>query len=164
MPLTDSLQKILIRDLRAFGREIALFPDDTSLWAVLPGLTNSSGNLALHVAGNLQHFIGTVLGGTDYLRDRDREFAQRSGTRQQLRALLDQTARVIERVLPRLDAPALAAPYPAAPGGLAVSTGTWLLHLATHLAFHLGQAGALRRALTGSSVTAGAMGLKELQE
>jgi hypothetical protein len=73
-----ALRMILLRDLRALGREIALFPDETSIWVVLPGLSNSAGNLALHVAGNLQHFLGHVLGGTDYIRDRDQEFAQRS--------------------------------------------------------------------------------------
>lgn len=160
----DALRLILVRDLRAFARELELFPDEATLWAVRPGISNSAGNLALHVAGNLQHFVGHILGGTDYARDRDREFAQRSGSREEL---LDQLARaqaVVERVLPGLAAEALAAPFPAVPGGLAVSTGTWLLHLATHLAFHLGQAGTLRRALTGSSATSGAMGLADLQD
>ncbi len=156
------LLKTMLRDLHAMQRELALFPDETSVWSTLPGVANSAGNLALHVAGNLRHFIGHVLGGSDYRRDREREFSQRSGTREDLLAQLAQAEEVMRTVLPALDQAALAAPYPAAPGGLAVSTGTWLLHLATHLAFHLGQAGILRRALTGSSTTSGALGLKEL--
>ena len=156
------LLKTMLRDLHAMERELALFPDETSVWRTLPGVANSAGNLALHVAGNLRHFIGHVLGGSDYVRDRDREFSQRSGSREDLRAQLAQAEEVLRSVLPVLDAQALDAPYPAAPGGLAVSTGTWLLHLATHLAFHLGQAGTLRRALTGSSATSGALGLQEL--
>jgi hypothetical protein len=38
-----------------------------------------------------------------------------------------------------------------------ISTALMLLHLATHLAFHLGQAGYLRRALTGDSTSAGGL-------
>jgi uncharacterized damage-inducible protein DinB len=162
MDPTLGLRKIMLRDLRAFARELVLFPDEAALWSVVPGISNSAGNLALHVAGNLQHFIGQVLGGSDYLRDREREFAQRSGSREELLALLGRAEAAVESVLPDLDEQALASPYPAAPGGLAVPTGTWLLHLTAHLAFHLGQIGMLRRALTGSAATSGAMGLQEL--
>ncbi len=164
MDATAGLRTIMVRDLRAFVRELALFPDEAALWSVVPGITNSAGNLALHVAGNLQHFVGRVLGGSDYLRDREREFSQRAGSREELQALLQQAEAMVEKVLPGLDQQALASPFPAAPGGLPVTTGTWLQHLAVHLAFHLGQAGTLRRALTGSAATSGAMGLEELAQ
>lgn len=159
----DAVRILLVRDLAAFARELDLFPDEASVWAVLPGVSNSAGNLALHVAGNLQHFIGHVLGGTGYQRDRDQEFARRSGSRGELKAELARAREVLERVLSTLPEERLAAPFPGVPGGLSVPTGTWLLHLATHLAFHLGQAGTLRRALTASSATSGAMGLKDLE-
>jgi uncharacterized damage-inducible protein DinB len=162
MDLGNSLHIILARDLRALRRELALFPDDESVWRVVPGVSNSAGNLALHVAGNLQHFIGHVLGGSDYQRNRDQEFAQRSGARGELDARLLEAEAMLARVLPGLSDAALDAPYPSAPG-ISVPTRTWLLHLATHLAFHLGQVGILRRALTGSTATSGAMGLKELE-
>ena len=71
----------LVRELEGFKRELALFPDDASVWTTVPGITNSAGNLALHVAGNLQYFIGTVLGGTGYVRHRELEFGRRSGSR-----------------------------------------------------------------------------------
>ena len=70
--LTDDIAALLVRDLEGFQREISLFPDDGSVWRTLPGVTNSAGNLALHVAGNIQYFIGAVLGGSGYRRDRDR--------------------------------------------------------------------------------------------
>jgi uncharacterized damage-inducible protein DinB len=161
MPFLDSLARVLHRDLRAFQRELALFPTEEAVWQVLPGVANSAGNLALHVAGNLQHFVGHALGGTDYRRNRDQEFAQRGLSREELCARLADTEAMLARVLPTLAEADLEAPYPAAPG-IAVSAEQWLLHLATHLAFHLGQAGLLRRALTGSKATSGAMGLKEL--
>src|SRR4051794_11155991 len=37
---------------------------------------NSIGHLVLHLTGNLNHFIGAQLGGTGYVRDREREFTE----------------------------------------------------------------------------------------
>jgi len=52
-------------------------------------------------------------------------------------------------VLPALDDAALSRQYPEAVGGRRLETGLFLHHLAVHLAFHLGQLGYLRRALSG---------------
>ena len=60
------LRALLLRDLVAFQREIALFPDDESPWRPLPGIANPAANLALHAAGNLLYFVGSLLGGTGY--------------------------------------------------------------------------------------------------
>jgi hypothetical protein len=46
--------------------------------------------------------------------------------------------------------------------GLHPPTARVLLHLAAHLAFHLGQVGYLRRALTGDPTSAGGMGIQDL--
>lgn len=160
----EILRRMLHRDLRAMAREVELCPDDAALWSRPPGVGNAVGNLALHVAGNLQHFLGAVLGGSGYRRDRDGEFSRRSGTRAEVQAELARAEAAVEVVLPGLDAAALAAPYPAAPGGVRVSTLACLLQLAAHLAFHLGQAGMVRRTLTGSSASSGALGWAELQD
>lgn len=61
--LGRNLAILLVRELEAFERELDLFPDDESVWRAAPGISNAAGNLALHVAGNLQYFVGTVLGG-----------------------------------------------------------------------------------------------------
>ena len=84
--MTDDLRRLLVRELEAFAREVELFPDDASLWKTLPGVTNSAGNLALHVCGNLKHYLGGVLGGSGYVRNRDPEFASRAGSRDDSRA------------------------------------------------------------------------------
>src|ERR1041384_2947899 len=74
--LTSIVQALFIRDLEALKREVAAFPDDAALWVTRPGVTNTAGTLALHCAGNIQHFIGARLGGTGYVRQRDAEFAR----------------------------------------------------------------------------------------
>jgi uncharacterized damage-inducible protein DinB len=160
----DDVQRILTRELEAFAREVELFPDDETLWKTIRGVTNSAGNLALHACGNLRHFVGAVLGGTGYVRDRPAEFATRSGRREDVARQLRETADVVARVLPRLPQAALAAPYPEPHDGVQLPGGRYLLHLCVHLAFHLGQAGYLRRTLTGDGRTSGAISLKALAD
>ncbi|MDT8341697.1 MAG: hypothetical protein RQ751_09320, partial [Longimicrobiales bacterium] len=71
------LRAILLRDLAALRRELLAYPDESQIWALPPGAPNSAGTLALHMAGNLHHFVGAVLGGEGYVRDREAEFADR---------------------------------------------------------------------------------------
>ena len=160
-PLASDLHRVLLRDVEAFRREIALFPDDASLWQTLPGVTNSAGNLALHVAGNLQLFIGAVLGGSGFQRDREAEFGARGLSRAEVTASLDAAALAL-RALDTVPAARFDEPFPDAPGGAVLSTRMFLLHIVGHAAFHLGQAGYLRRALTGQSATSGARSIKEI--
>jgi len=161
-PLAADLLVLFRRDLACFAREVEAFPDDATLWRTLPGIGNSAGNLALHVTGNLRHFIGAVLGHTGYLRQRDQEFAQREGTRADVVALLQAAAHDVARGLAALSDADLAQPYPQAVMGHQPPTGRFLMHVATHLAFHLGQAGYLRRALTGQPGATGGMGIADL--
>lgn len=161
-PLAADLLILFRRDLQALAREVSLFPDEATLWATLPGVANSAGNLALHVAGNLRHFVGAVLGGTGYVRQRDREFTPRACSRAEVLAELARADAEVAAGLGALREADLDRPFPVPVAGVQPPTGRLLLHLAVHLGFHLGQAGYLRRALTGSGAGSGAMGLPEL--
>ena len=154
MPFTAHASRLLVRELQAFQREVALFPDDESLWRVLPGVTNPAGNLALHVAGNLRHFVGAMLGGSGYVRDRAAEFSPRAGSRQQVDRELETTIDDVVSTLDRFDPARLDQPFPGAPNGMVVQTDLFLLHLVAHTAFHLGQAGYIRRLVTGDPTSA----------
>ena len=153
---------LLTRELDGFKRELGLLPDDDSLWKTVPGITNPVGNLALHVAGGLQYLIGAVLGHTGYVRDREAEFGRRSGTRSDVIAELDRALAVVRDVLPQLSENTLAAEFPEPVLGVRFQTGRFLLHLCAHAAFHLGQAGYLRRAMTGDSRSSGPLPLAPL--
>jgi len=155
---------LLTRELSAFSRELELFPDEALIWATAPGISNPAGTLALHVCGNLQHYVGAVLGNTGYVRDRDREFSARDVPRSRLQASLAETAEVVRTVLADLPDEKLRADYPDILGGPRLPTDLFLLHLTTHLAFHLGQAGYLRRVLTGANESSGALSMRELSE
>ena len=152
------------RELNSLISEIELFPDDKILWRVLPGIANSAGNLTLHVCGNLKYFIGSVLGNTGYIRDRESEFNRKSGSRAELVADLQSTKEVVQNVLAKLSETDLTTPYPKIVGGVELTCGRFLIHLATHLSFHIGQVGYLRRALTGKNESSGAISLRALSE
>jgi hypothetical protein len=160
--MTDEIRRLIVRELSAFAREVEMFPDDESLFRTVPGVTNSAGNLALHVCGNLKHFVGAVLGGTGYVRNREAEFATRSGSRGQLARELRETAGIVATTLGRLPPEAASRPYPQAVAELQLPCGLFLMHLAVHLGFHLGQAGYLRRVVTGDARSSGPVALSEL--
>ncbi len=159
---TESILLLLKRDLQAFSKELELFPDEEAIWKTLPGVSNSAGNLALHVCGNLQHFVGATLGATGYVRNRPAEFETRGLAREVVLAEIQKTIAVVETVLPGVSEDVLSAPYPDILGGPRPATGLFLLHLCTHLALHLGQAGYLRRILTGDNAATNAISLAAL--
>lgn len=152
-PLSSLLTTQIVRELQTFIREIEAFPSDDSIWHTRRGVTNSAGNLALHVCGNLQDFVGRVLGGTSYVRNREQEFAQREGTRAGIVSELRTTIDVVKATLPEVTEETLAADFPMQLNGKTLNTGAFLVHLAAHLAFHLGQAGYLRRIITGDNTS-----------
>ena len=157
------LAATVTRELRAVRREVAAYPDDAALWRELPGVPNAGGTLALHLAGNLRHYVGAVLGGTGYVRDRPREFAARGVPRAEVLAQLDAALADVTRVLPALDAATLAAEYPERFGGQAFTTAEFLVHVGAHLAYHLGQLDYHRRAATGDAAGVGALASGELR-
>ena len=160
--LAASLAAILTRDLRALAREVEAYPDDDLPWRVPPGIANSGGNLVLHLCGNLQYLVGTQLGATGYARDRDAEFTQRGLSRQELVARIGATRAVVERALADLSEERLSEDFPVVLNGRRVRTGDLLMHLATHLAYHLGQLDYHRRLVSGGGGPVGAMLLAEL--
>jgi uncharacterized damage-inducible protein DinB len=156
---------LLVRELQGIERELHLFPDEGSVWHVVPGVSNSAGNLALHVAGNLRHFVGAVLGGTGYLRNRSDEFARTSVPRTDLAAELRTAVDDILAVVPNLTDESLNRPFPCEfQGSRSLPTHRFLLHLCTHAAYHLGQIGYLRRVLTGEAQPSGALSFDELSD
>lgn len=160
--LPNHAATLLLRELDGFSREVSLFPDDASLWKTAPGITNSAGNLTLHVAGNLRYFVGKVLGGEAYVRDRDAEFGRRSETREELLSEVQKTAEVVRRVLSQLPDNRMSEEFPEPVMGMPFRTDLFLLHLCVHAGFHLGQAGYIRRLVTGESRSSGPLPLKAL--
>jgi uncharacterized damage-inducible protein DinB len=146
--LRDALRAILIRDLRATERQIAAYPDDVSIWKTAPGISNSAGTLALHIAGNLRHFIGTILAGGQYVRNRDAEFSATGMSREALTGDIRAAITELDEALVKLDPARLSSAYPVPIRDRQVRTADFLVHLAVHLGYHLGQIDYHRRLLT----------------
>jgi uncharacterized damage-inducible protein DinB len=136
------------RDLDRLHREIATYSSDAALWELRPGISNSAGNLALHLCGNLGHFIGATLGNTGYVRDRDSEFTTKDLSVAQLLEQIGNTQSVVLKTLNDLSDGSLNAPYPLEPLGYPMTVDYFLLHLSGHLNYHLGQINYHRRLTT----------------
>ena len=158
----DDLRTVMVRDLEALVREVNAYPDDEGPWRAVPGIANPGGTLALHLAGNVQHFIGVVLGGSSYVRDRDAEFSRRGVPRAELAAGRRQAIAEANRVFPTLTAAQMDAIYPIEVGGKRLPTRRWLTHLTSHLAYHLGQVDYHRRMVAPATGTVGTMALETL--
>src|SRR4030095_6457025 len=122
------------------------------------------GTLAIHVAGNLRHFVGAVLGNTGYVRDRDAEFSTRGLTRAAVGEELNRAVRDVITTFDHIDPAVLDSQYPQKVAGVVLGTRRWLIHLAVHLGFHLGQAGYLRRIVTGENSSSGPVPVPALAE
>ena len=153
--MTDDLSRLLTRELEGLRRSLEAFPDEAAIWRTVPGIGNSAGNLALHMCGNLRHFVGALLGGSGYVRDRDAEFAQRDVPRAKLLAEIDATIADVRKALGGLPAARLDEPFPTPVANVTLPTGRFLMHLSVHLGYHLGQLDYLRRAITGAGATPG---------
>jgi len=158
----DAIRTVLARELRTLAREVDAYPSDAALWQVVPGVTNSGGTLALHLAGNISHYIGAVLGRTGFVRDRPAEFALRDVPRAEVKARVQDALASVEQVLSELPPGSLEAPYPEVLAGRTLGTEQFLVHLVAHFGYHLGQIDYHRRMLPAESGTVGALSLSEL--
>ena len=146
MPATlESLKEIFSRDLQKLESEIALYDDEALLWKTAGEIQNSAGNLCLHLCGNLQHFIGAVLGGNGYVRNRDAEFSMKNIPKDQLLREISVTRLAVSRGLDGLSEADLLKDYPLPVLGKTDTTVFFLVHLAAHLNYHLGQINYHRR-------------------
>lgn len=160
----EHLRTLILRDLDALVRELNAYPDEASVWARPEGIPNSAGTLALHMAGNLHHFFGAILGDDGYVRDREGEFGDRDVPRAQMVARIRAAARAVDRVLSQMDPAELERPFPVELSAGRPPTGLFLAHLATHLSYHLGQVDYHRRLTTGDGTGVDALSLRAISE
>ena len=148
--LSEVLSNLYERDLNKLKIEIGQYENEADLWKTSEGIANSAGNLCQHLTGNLQHFIGAVLGGSAYVRDRDAEFAKKDVTREQLLADIDSTLSSVKTTLAKLTDEDFAKTYPIEVFGHPMTTEYFLTHLATHFNYHLGQINYHRRMVSAA--------------
>jgi hypothetical protein len=143
--IIENLIKLFDRDLNKLQSEISLFRTETDLWKISGDIKNPAGNLSLHLCGNLQHYIGKVLGGSDYVRNRDNEFAGKNIPQSELVSEIRTTKSKVLDTLRQLDISVLQQPYPEKVFDFPMTTLYFLMHLHGHLNYHLGQVNYHRR-------------------
>ncbi len=142
-----NIVQLFERDIDRFKKEIESYEDEKNLWTTTNQITNSAGNLTLHLVGNLKYFIGKEIGGYDYQRNRKFEFA---GTGIPQAELLKQIVSCKNQVIVSLegmDDSLLSKNYPLEVFGYQMTYCFFLLHLYGHLNYHLGQINYHRRLL-----------------
>jgi uncharacterized damage-inducible protein DinB len=147
--MKDALLTLFERDLRKLREEMNLYADESKIWVVQEGISNSAGNLCLHLLGNLNHFIGAILGHSGYVRQRDDEFSLKDIPLGILTAQIDATIAVVQEALGGLLDTDLEGNYPEQKHGETVKMDFMLLHLLGHLSYHLGQINYHRRLIGG---------------
>jgi uncharacterized damage-inducible protein DinB len=148
--LATPLAPLFARDLTRLAQEIAAFPDDATLWRTPAGITNPAGTLVLHLEGNLREYVGRILGGHPYERDRPKEFALRDVSREELLARIAALKELICPTISALTSEQLENEYPFVVLEKPMTVQQFVLHLYGHLNWHLGQIDSTRRVLTGS--------------
>lgn len=143
--LIQTLKQLFRRDLEKLKQEIAAYKDESSLWVIDKNIANSAGNLCLHLVGNLNTYIGAEIGKTGYIRNRDLEFSLKNIPQQELLQKIEDTIVVVDRALGTLKEDDLEKEYPLLVFAEKTSTGYFLVHLAVHLGYHLGQINYHRR-------------------
>ncbi|WP_261381116.1 DinB family protein [Mucilaginibacter pallidiroseus] len=127
--------------------ELELYQQESNIWLIDGHILNSAGNLCLHLIGNLNTYIGAILGHSGYIRNRPEEFSRKDIPRGELIIKIEQTIAVIELTLPLLTDAQMQSEYPQEVNGSKLTTEYFLVHLAMHLSYHLGQVNYHRRLL-----------------
>lgn len=135
------------RDLKKLKVEIESYKSENKIWVIDKGITNSAGNLCLHLIGNLNTYVGLALGKIAYVRNRELEFSSKNIPKAELLSKIEETRKVVQTSLSDITSSDLEQEFPMLVFEKPTSTEYMLLHLTTHLAYHLGQINYHRRLL-----------------
>lgn len=141
----ETLKKLYKRDLNKLKTELEAYKSEGAIWKTGQEIPNSAGNLTLHLLGNLNSFIGAEIGKTGYVRQRELEFSTKYIPRNELVKQIEELSKTVENALESLSEEDLEKDYPQIVFDDKMTTGYFLVHLSTHLAYHLGQINYHRR-------------------
>lgn len=136
---TENIRQIQVRDLEAMAKEIEEI-EEQFLWVQIPGIINPVGVLAMHICGNLKFFIGTCLGNSGYLRDREKEFSISKISKEEILKEIYETISIVDKVLLSFPIERLQNEMPSPPNEHKGRTiEFFLIQLCCHLSRHRGQ-------------------------
>ncbi|WP_245578689.1 DinB family protein [Algoriphagus vanfongensis] len=145
--MIESLIEVFVRDLNRLKTELETFQHEENLWKTEGAISNSAGNLALHLIGNLRAFICHEMGGFAYVRDREFEFGGKGVAREKMLEEIHLVITQVKSSLEGLSGANLDEVYPHEKFGKPMTYSFFLIHLYGHFDYHLGQINYLRRVL-----------------
>jgi DinB superfamily len=120
-------------------RDLAAPLTNEQFWSKPFAFGNSFGHLILHLTGNLNHYIGSGIAETGYVRDRPREFTEAAPpAKDVVMKNFDEAVQMVLRTIRAQAADDWSKPYAAA-GADAKDRFEMVLQCATHLDHHVGQ-------------------------
>lgn len=145
MSLSTTLILLFERDLLKLKQELISYQSEENIWKIDKNITNSAGNLVLHLIGNLNTYIAAEIGKTNYVRNRPLEFSAKNIERKELLRMIDETVTIIKSTLLNMEKADFESEYNLLVFEEKTSTEYLLVHLTTHLSYHLGQVNYHRR-------------------
>jgi len=145
MIVKEPLKELFNRDLKRLKQEIELYNDEQALWKTENLIKNSGGNLCLHLIGNLKTFIGNGLAEIGYIRQRDFEFSAKNIDRAKIYAEIDETIHIVNQGFDNLNEEQLNGNFSIKIWEKETGMAFTLIHLYSHLNYHLGQINYHRR-------------------
>lgn len=145
--MIKSILLLFNNNLALLKSEIESYQNENNIWITGENINNSAGNITLHIIGNLNTYLGGVLGKSGYVRDRELEFSTKYKEVKELLEMIDSTIIMINQALTTVDPAILQEEYPILVLKEKTSTEYLLIHLTNHLTYHLGQINYHRRLL-----------------
>ncbi|CAM3008006.1 Protein of unknown function [Flavobacterium succinicans] len=137
--LIPTLKTLFTRDLTKLKNEIASYQDENAVWRSNQYINNSAGNLCLHIVGNLNTYIGAEIGKTNFVRNRELEFSAKNIPKDVLIEKIEDTITVVNESLDKLTEADMTKSYPLLVLDTKTTYAFFLVHLSSHLSYHLGQ-------------------------
>lgn len=136
--ITIVLIDLYRREIEKLRNEILSFEADEQLWKHYEGNT-SAGNLCLYITGNLQHYIGSLIGDSGYIRNKEAEMKAKNLSRERLIEEIDNTRDVVINTLEEVSKTDLQKIFQTTEFEEPVTTEYYLIHLLRTVSFCLGQ-------------------------
>lgn len=135
--------QLAVREIERYAHTLVELMESLSqdqLWSTDGDIPNSIGTLARHLTGNLNHYFGAGILENGYIRKRDREFTETGLPKAKVISDLQAAVDVAKQTVGMIDEEKITQPYATPCGEEYESLAYHIVRLATHLAFHCGQA------------------------
>ncbi|MDX1566183.1 MAG: DinB family protein [Longimicrobiales bacterium] len=148
--IEHSRQYLRAEYLPRIRRCVDELPAEDLWWRPNP-VSNSVGNLLLHLAGNARQWVVSGIGGRPDIRERDTEFAADGGAEaEDLLAHLETTLESVDEVLANLEPQRLGEPIRVQGNDVTVLEAVY--HVVEHFSMHVGQIIYITKLRTGTDL------------